>query len=226
MKDYFSKTLQLAYKDLLIEIKTKEMITSMAAFSAIVIIILNFAVTENLSNNYSEMFPGLLWITYIFAAILGLNQSFAFERESGAIKGVLLTPIDWSAIYIGKTISNYIIILSVELLTLIFFIFLFNLTGVITALPKILLVIIVGTFGFVSVGTLLSAITSSSRLQTMILPVLLFPIIIPVVIGSVEATTIALNNGENYLPWIQMLSAYAVIFFTASILTFNYVMGE
>ncbi|OUJ19144.1 ABC-type transport system involved in cytochrome c biogenesis permease component [Methanonatronarchaeum thermophilum] len=226
MRIYLSKTLVLVYKDLLVEMKTKEMLTTMLAFSTMVIIILNFALPSYSVSEFKEIFPGLLWITFVFAGILGLNQSFAFERESNSIKGVLQTPIDWSAIYLGKTISNYIIILSVELLTLLVFIALFNLTWIIEYLPKIVLVILVGTFGFISVGTLLSAITSSSRLQTMILPVLLFPVILPILVGSVEATQLAITGGGDYIPWIQLLIAYAVIFFTASILTFNYVMGE
>ncbi|RZN62220.1 heme exporter protein CcmB [Methanonatronarchaeum sp. AMET6-2] len=221
-KDYITKTLLLVKKDLLIEIKTKEMLTSMAAFSAIIIVLLNFAFTE---TQNLEFFPGLLWITFIFAAILGLNQSFAFERESNSLQGVLLSPVSWSAVYLSKTISNFILILAIELFTLTAFIFLFNLPGVTNSLPAILLVIIVGTFGFVSVGTLLSAITASSRIQTIILPVIMFPVILPVVIGSVEATHLAITGGEEYYIWIRMLLAYAVIFFTTSILTFEYIMG-
>lgn len=224
MSNYLKKVLGIVWKDILMELRTKEMLNTMLIFSILVILISSFAFGSFEKTLLTNLAPGIIWIAFVFAGMLGLGRSFISEKDRGCLQGMMLAPIDWSAIYIGKTIGNFVFMLIMEIITLLVFIILFNFGQILQTPLKLLLIILIGTFGFVSVGTLLSAISVNSKTREMLLPVLLFPVIVPVVIGAVETTTTLLTNSQGYWGWVRILIAYDIIFFVTSTLSFDYVI--
>jgi len=224
--EYFKKVIVLFLKDLKIEFRTKETLNSMFVFGLLVIIVFNFAFDLTRIETL-EIASGILWIAFTFSGILGLNRSFSFEKENSAIEGIILAPVDRSAIYLGKLMSNFFLMLLFEIVLLPFFIIFFNLR-IFSDLPVLFLVMILGTLGFVTVGTIFSAVSANTRMREIMLPVLLFPVSVPVIIGAVESTSFILlgNNQELLWSWIQRLIGIDIIYFVASFLLFEYVIVE
>ena len=224
--EYFKKAIVLFLKDLKIEFRTKEALNSMFVFGLLVFIVFNFAFDLTRIETL-EIASGVLWIAFTFSGILGLNSSFSFERENSAIEGIILAPVDRSAVYLGKLMSNFFLMLLFEIVLLPFFIIFFNLR-IFSDLPVLFLVMILGTLGFVTVGTIFSAISANTRMREIMLPVLLFPVSVPVIIGAVESTSFILlgNNQELLWSWIQRLFGIDIIYFIASFLLFEYVIVE
>ncbi|WP_406671359.1 heme exporter protein CcmB [Methanolobus sp. ZRKC4] len=222
------KSLHIAAKDLKAEFRTKQMLNSMVIFSVLVIVIFSISFGDLLGQKeiVDRLAPGVLWIAFVFAGTLGLSRSFAGEMENGCLEGLKLSPIDRSSIYIGKTISSAILMFMVELLTIPIFIVLFNYN--ITGILGLAIVIFLGTFGFVSVGTLLSALSASTRAREIMLPVLLLPLIIPVIIPAVMATGKVLVDGDigNIGSEIRLLLVYDLIFFVVGQLVFEYTIMD
>ncbi len=222
------KSLYIAAKDLKSEFRTKQMLNSMLIFSLVVIVIFSISFAELLSQPEMlvKLAPGVLWIAFTFAGTLGLSRSFAAEMENGCLEGLKLSPIDRSSIYIGKTISSAILMFIVELLTIPIFIVLFNYN--ITGILGLAIIIFLGTFGFVSVGTLLSALSTSTRTREIMLPVLLLPLIIPVIIPAVMATGTILTDGVigDITSELRLLIVYDLIFFVVGQLVFEYTVMD
>ena len=169
----------------------------------------------------------MVWITFLFSGSIGLSRSFAMEKESDAIKGLLLAPIDRSLIYIGKFLSNLTFLLIIEIITIPIFVIIFNYDFNLSLL-SLLLVIFIGTIGFSAVGTLFSAMSLNTRLREVLLPILYFPVIIPVLINSINITASILSgsslseNGSS----LQLLIAFDIIFLAAGILLYEYIIEE
>jgi heme exporter protein B len=222
---YLRKVLAIVGKDIAAEIRTKEMLSAMFVFSLLVIFIFNFAFDLR-AENQQTLAPGVLWVAIAFAGMLGLSRSFILERDRGVLDGLLLTPVDRSAIYFGKMIGNVLFISLVEVVILPFFIVLFNQSVV--ALPLLAGVVIAGTIGFASVGTLFSAMAVHTRAREVLLPIMLFPVIIPVMVSAVRLTGAILDKtpfGE-VSQWVTLLVAFDAIFIAASFMLFEYVVEE
>ena len=213
-------------KDIVTEIRTKELFSSMLLFSLLIIVVFNFAFgfSVELLNIAA---PAMLWIAFTFAGILGLSRSFALEKEGNAIMGILLSPTDRSIIYAGKMVSNTIFVFIVGVITVLMFILFFNYGFTATLFP-LLPVIFLGSVGFVSVGTLFSAMAINTRLREVLLPILLFPIIIPVIISSVKLSGQVLDGGSVFdaASSLKLLISFDIIFVTACAVTFEYVIDE
>jgi heme exporter protein B len=222
------KSLYIAAKDLKSEFRTKQMLNSMLIFSLIVIVIFSISFGDLLGqpDMVAKLAPGVLWVAFTFAGTLGLSRSFAGEMENGCLEGLKLSPIDRSSIYIGKTISNAVLMFIVELITIPIFIVLFNYN--ITGIVGLVIVIFLGTFGFVSVGTLLSALSASTRAREIMLPVLLLPLIVPVIIPAVMATGTILTDGgiSSISSELRLLVVYDLIFFVVGQLVFEYTVMD
>lgn len=224
MRAYFGKVVAIVWKDLVAELRTKEMFSSMLVFALLVIVIFNFAF-ELKSADMTDLAPGMLWVAFTFAGVLGLNRSFALEKDRGALEGLMLTPLDRSGIYVAKMLSNLIFMSLVELMVLPLFWVLSNLMFFPIALIP---VVILGTLGFVAIGSLFAAMTVNARAREVMLPVLLFPVAAPLIVAAVKATGTVLA-GQPLLRaggWLQLLLACDVIFLVLSILTFEYVIEE
>ncbi|MFQ5791170.1 MAG: heme exporter protein CcmB [Acidobacteriota bacterium] len=229
--NYLLTIAAIVQKDIRSELRTKEMVASMFLFSVLVLLIFNF--TLSLDGELAlELGPGILWVAFIFSGSLGLNRSFASERENRSLHGLMLAPVDRSAIYFGKLISNVLFMLVAEVFLLPLFMVFFNLNLLVELEPAafltFLLVVAVGTVGYAAVGTTLAAIAANTTMREVLLPVLLFPVAIPVVIGAAEATRLLFQNDPFTSPWfwIRLLTVFAVIFLALSWMTFEYVLEE
>ena len=221
---FLRKILAIVHKDIIAELRTKEMLSSMFVFALLVIVIFNFAF-ELRAANVKQVAPGVLWVTFTFAGMLGLNRSFILEKDKGCLEGLLLAPVDRSAIYFGKMLGNLIFMSVVEAIVLPIFWVLFNPP---LFSPALILVIVLGTLGFAGVGTLFSAIAVHTRAREVMLPVLLFPIVVPLMIAAVKITG-GLLDGQplsEMRNWMNLLVGFDVIFLTVSYMTFDYVVEE
>ncbi|MDI6888727.1 MAG: heme exporter protein CcmB [Methanocellales archaeon] len=217
------RCLNIAWKDLRAEFRTKQMLNSMLLFSFLIVAIFGFAFGPY-PERIERLAPGVLWVAFTFAGMLGLSRSFASEKEQGCLDGLKLCPVDRSAIYIGKAISNLILMFIMEGVTIPVFIVLFDYS--IPNLGEIGFVVLLGTAGFVFVGTLLSALTVNTRTREILLPVILFPVLVPVIVSAVSATTKVLSGVLNILDELRILGTYDAIFFIVALLIFEYTIEE
>ena len=218
--------LAIIRKDIITELRTKEIFTSMLTFALLVIVIFNFAFGFS-AEIVKLAAPAMLWITFTFAGVLGLSRSFALEKEGNAVLGLLLTPTDRSLIYFGKMISNTIFVFLVGLVIVPMFVIFFNYSFLDTLLPLVP-ILFLGSLGFVAVGTLFSAMAVNTRLREVLLPILLFPIIIPLIVSAVKLSGQVLDgksvaHGSSAL---QLLIAFDIIFIAACAVMFEFVIEE
>lgn len=197
----------------------------MVVFAILAILIFNFAL-DLAPTDREEVAPGLLWITFIFAGLLGLNRSFAREREQGNLEGLMLAPVDRSAIYLGKFCSNLVFILSIEVVTVPLFAALYN-----VSLPVLTVAVplFLGTVGFAGIGTIFAAMAVNTRLRDVLLPILVLPILIPVVIAAVKVSATAIERRpllSDAGHWLGLLVTFDVLFFALSVLLFDFVLEE
>jgi heme exporter protein B len=214
----------IVWKDLAAELRSRELLSAMLVFALLVILIFNFAI-ELQPNLRSTITPGVLWVTFAFAGTLGLNRSMAVEKDRGCLDGLLLAPVDRSAIYFGKALSNLAFMLIVEIVVLPVYSVLYNI-NVINA--GLLVVIFLGSTGYVAVGTLLSSMAVQTRTRDVLLPVLLFPVIVPVLLAAVKASGGFLQDLplSEIWPWLNILIAYDVIFTAVAYMVFDYIVEE
>ncbi|MDP4087457.1 MAG: heme exporter protein CcmB [Bacillota bacterium] len=215
----------LAKKDLYSELKTKQVLTTMIIFAGLVILVFSFAF-DPANNTTKAVIPGVIWVIVVFSGILGLNRSFLSEQRNDTMQGLLIAPMDASSIYLGKFLANFTMMLVVELVSIPFLFLLFDFK-IIGSIPYFILIMFIGSFGFISIGTFLAALAANSKSSEMLLPLLLFPVTSPILIGVVQATRIILTNMEKFssaLAWIQLVSAYDVIFFVLCFLLIEYVL--
>ena len=223
MGSFFGDVGTLVWKDLLAEARAKDVLAAGVVFALLVLLIFNLALDLS-ADQVTASGPGVLWITFIFAGTLGIGRGLAGERDRGTLDGLLLAPIDRSALYVAKTVTNSLLMGVVEAVSLMAFVALFNVRP---AWPEMLLVVLLGTIGFCGVGTLVAGMTAGSRAREVLLPVLLFPLVVPVVIASVEATAVAMGaQASEVVPWLQLLLGFDVILVAASFLVFEYVIAE
>src|SRR6266545_4239220 len=199
-------------KDLLIELRTKDSINAMIFFGIVVLVIFNFAL-ESIRDSIRLAVPGVLWTAFAFSGTLGLNRMFAAEKENSCLQGLLMIPVDRGIIYLGKMLAAAAFMFLTEVVIFVFSLIFFNLT-VWSEIPYIVLVCFVGTLGFTAVGTLLSAIAVNTRMREVLLPLILFPVVLPILINAVEATAIILNTVDYrvlQLP-LTIMSVFTIVF--------------
>ena len=222
--DFIRAVAAIVWKDLAAESRSKELVSAMLVFSLLAVIIFNFAL--ELDRNAREaVTAGVLWVTFIFAGTLGLNRSLAMEQDRGSLDGLLLTPVDRSAIYFGKMAGNVIFMAVVEAVIVPVFSLFFNRSLFSWGLG---LVVVLGTLGYAAVGTLLASMAVRTRAREVMLPILLFPVTIPLVLASVRATTGFLQRLplEEIAPWLNLLAVYDVIFVAVAFMVFDYLVEE
>ncbi len=218
-RSYSRKVWLVAAKDLRIEMRAKEILGVMAAFSILAVII--FGMAFDLRVPRSEMVaPGVLWGILLFTGLLGLNRSFSGEMDRQTLLALLLTPVDRSAIYLGKLLANlcFMVVAALILLPVMLFIFDVNFFS-----PWILLTILLGIFGYISVGTLFAALTVGIRSRESMLPILLLPVLAPLFMAGLKMTELVIDARSlaSFQNWLGMLVAFDLIFFTAALLVFD-----
>lgn len=224
MKTYLNTVKAVIWKDLTAEWRTRENLTAMLVFALLTVLIFNFALELDIQAQES-LSAGILWVTFVFAGTIGLNRSMAAEKDRGCLDGLLLAPVDRSVIYFGKVIGNMIFMLLVELIVLPIYSFLFRVP---VFQPGFLMVVFLGSFGYVAVGTLLAAMVIQVRTRDILLPILLFPLTLPVIISAVKAS----QGFLEFLPlaevsaWLNLLIVYDLIFIAVAFMVFDYVVEE
>jgi heme exporter protein B len=216
----------LVWKDVVVEFRTRERVAAMGGFTILVGVLFNFAIDPTVVEPQA-IASGLIWMTIIFGGMLGLGRTFHLEEEDGAFQGILLSPIPRDALYFGKVVANFVLLFVVTALVFAVFALFFGLTfgehpwalaGIVT----------LGILGFVAIGTLFSAISARTTMGETLLPILVFPLLIPVIIYGVTATS-SLFQG---LPVsevdgnIRMLGAFALVALAAGAGLFRYVVEE
>lgn len=221
---FLRKVWAIVAKDVAAELHTREMVSAMLVFAVLSLLVFSFALDLRGATARAAA-PGVLWATVAFAGTLGLSRSLAREQQTGCIDGLLLTPVDRSAIFFGKALGNLIFVGIVEAVLLPLSAALFDVP---LLRPGVLLVLVLGTVGYAAVGTLLAAIAVNTRAREVMLPILLLPLALPVLIAAVQATGFIIEGGAlaEASGWVRLLVAYDLIIVAVATLTFSYVVEE
>jgi heme exporter protein B len=224
--DVLRQALVICAKDVRLELRGRTALLSMLAFTALVLAIFNFA-RDPTAVSSTDLAPGILWITFSFAGLLGLNRGFALERENRALDGLLLAPLSRSALYLGKTLANLVFVGAIEALALPLFALFFN-VPVLPVLVPLLGVMALATIGFVAVGTLMSAMAVNTRFAELMLPVLMLPFLVPPVMAAVQVTArlFAARPLSEQAGWLKLLAGYDIVFVTLCLLVFEWTLEE
>ncbi len=212
------------WKDLLVERRSKETLNGLAFFALLLLFVFQFALGAD-RERLAATLPGLLWLGFVLAGLLGLGRTFVLERENDCWDALLLAPGDKSAIYAGKLAGNVLLMFAVEAMLLGLFTVFFN-VDLTAALPALSVVVALGTLGLAAVGTLFAAMTAQVRARELLFPVLLLPAQVPVLLGSVKATE-AILLGEPLSAvahWLKLLAAADVVYVVAGLLTFDFLL--
>ncbi len=223
-RGYLRAVAAVVWKDLVAELRSRELLSSMLVFALLVILVFNFALELDVASRQTVT-SGVLWVTFAFAGTLGLNRSMAVERDRGCLDGLLLAPVDRSALYFGKALGNLAFMLIVEAIVLPIYSLLYDVN---LFHPGLIGVVLLGSIGYAAVGTLLSAMAVQARTRDVLLPILLFPVVLPVLVAAVRATNAVLLGLEaaDVWPWLNLLIAYDVIFTAAAFMLFDFVVEE
>jgi len=224
VKGMWFKVFTIFWKDTVAELRTKEIITSVLVFAVLVLVIFSFAFDPE-AGTMGLVGPGVLWVSFTFAGVLGLNRIFGVEMENSCLEGLKLCPVERNIIFWGKMASSFTFMLAVEIIITPIFLVLFNLPFF---MPRLLLIVMLATAGFASVGTLFSALSMNTKARDILLPILFLPIVVPVIIAGVEATALALEGKSwgDMSVWLQIIVASDIIYFVVATLVFDFVIEE
>lgn len=225
MKTPFLQTVSaIVRKDLRAELRSRELVSSMALFALLSILIFSFALELDREARESAI-SGVLWVTVIYASTIGLNRSMAMEREQANLDGILIAPVDRTAIFVGKLVGNFIFTAVVGCILLPVMTILYNKSLLSVDVFSILLL---GTLGFSTVGTLLATMTVQTRARESLLPIAMLPITLPMMLAAVRATTgiLSATPQEDGVTWLQILVVLDMVYLAASFLLFEFVIEE
>jgi heme exporter protein B len=214
----------VVWKDLRAELRSRELINSMILFTLMTVLIFSLAFELDAEARANTV-AGVLWVTVVFAGMIGLGRSLASEKDRGSLDALLLAPMDRSALFFGKMIANLLFVLVIGLVLALLLTIMFNLTVI---KPLLLLVLLLGTVGFTAVGTLLASMSVHARAREALLPIILMPVVLPILISAVRASNAILNDmpRDDWWPWIQLLAVADVVFLAAAFALFDYVVEE
>lgn len=219
---FWQAALSITRKDLRAELRSRELVNTMGLFALLSILVFSFALElDRIARQ--EAVSGVLWVTVIFASVLGLNRSMALERDQGSLDALLMAPISRTAIFAGKLLANFLFALVVGLVLLLLMTALYNMP---LLQPWILVVLLLGIIGFSTVGTLLATMTVQTRARESLLPIVLLPVVLPVLLAAVRASTAILNNAplEDWVSWPQILLVIDAVYLVLCFLLFEYVI--
>jgi len=218
--------LLIARKDLMIEFRTRSAFLAVLVFALLGIVIFYFA-WDVTAVSAADLAPGVLWVIFAFSGLLGLNRSFAVEKEEGAIDGLLASPVSREAIFLGKALANLMFVLAVQVIAIpaVSFFYGLPLAGVAAPLAAIA---VLAAIGLVVVGTLFSSMAANTRLSELLLPILSLPFFVPIVIPAAQATAKLLSGRPvgDALPWLRLLLAFDLLFVVACTLAYPFTLEE
>ena len=224
MTQFFRPVLVVAWKDILLEWRSRELVVSVLVFGLLVAVMFNFALNIN-QQRITALAPGILWVTFTFAGTLAMNRAFVRDSEQGGLEGLLLTPVSRDAIFLGKALSGFLFMLLAEALLLpVFGVFLnFSILS-----WSLLLTVALATLGFALIGTLFSALAAQTRSREIMLPVLFFPIMTPVIIAAVAVSQGALG-GEGIAGlgrWLLLIGVFDALFLVICPWVFSFIVED
>jgi heme exporter protein B len=214
-------------KDLLIELRTKEAVPAMTLFTLTVYVLFHFGLDRNSLDG--ELASGVLWVTVLLAAVIGVSRLFAAEREQGGIEGLLLAPVDRTALFVAKAAVLFLYLCVVELVAVPAFALLLLGPDLGGAFPELLAILLLGNLGIAAVGALVSALAAETRARELIVPLLLLPLLVPLLISCAQATEPLLREDagpEDLARWLALLSLYDVVFVLVSVAVFDFLLED
>lgn len=224
MRQFLNAVLAIFWKDLLAERRTREILGTMLVFALTVILVFVFAFDLSVEMR-SKAAPGVIWVTLCFAGTISLNRSMSLEKDREGFDGLLLAPIDRTAIFFGKALVNWVyLLITAAIIVPVYALF----NNVNLFFPGFFGVILLGTLGYILTGTLLSSLSLQLRARDMLLPVLLFPVLIPLLLSAVRASTILLQGGikGELSTWFMLLAGYDLLFAAIGLLIFDKIIEE
>jgi heme exporter protein B len=216
-------------KDLIRELRTREMLVSMILFVLLALIVFHYAFSVKEGAELTWFTGGMLWVTFIFAMLLGLNRSFAQETDERCLDGLLLCPVDRVTIFFAKTAGNLIFLLIIQAVAVPVFTLFFVERSYLGDLPQFIVVLLLADVGICALGTLLATISMHTRSRDLLLPILLLPLIVPVLIAATGATTLIFAEGAGFgdlLTRILFLLGFDAVFLVVAWGTYDFAIGE
>ncbi|MCZ6534363.1 MAG: heme exporter protein CcmB [Dehalococcoidia bacterium] len=225
MKEFLRPVFLVTWKDILLELRSREVVIASMVFAVMVVVIFNFALNVT-PETVDILAPGILWVAFAFAGVLAMSRAFVIEKDQGSLEGLLLCPVSRDSLYFGKMLALFLFMTVVEAVLLPIFAVLFDFSAFSFTLIG---VILLATLGFATVGTLFSSIAVNTRSREIMLPVLFFPVITPVIIGAVETSTGAIGSSVNVIGvgrWLQLIAVFDAVFLVLCPWAFGLVMEE
>lgn len=223
--NYFKSIYAILKKDILMEIKSKEVLNSMLVFALLVTVVFSF-VFEPGSQTKNEVVGGIFWVAVVFSGLLGLGKTIVSEVQGGNLEALLLSPVDRSAIFFGKFLSNFIFLLVMEVILLPLFTVFYSIN--ILTHYKIIIIMIIATYGFSLLGTLFSIISVRTKTREIMLPLMLLPLIVPIILGAILSFNVFIlgNPEEEASNWITLITAFDIIFTAVIFAIFSLIIEE
>jgi heme exporter protein B len=226
VRRYLRQVWTIAAKDLRVEWRTRERFASMGAFVVLAGVLFNYAIDPSVVRP-GEIASALIWMILVLGGLLGLGRTFELEKEEDAIEGLLVAPVPRDALYLGKVLSNGVLLGTIVVLTVLVVALFFQVDLTANA-PALALVLGTGTVGFVALGTLFSAITAATRMGNTLLPVLLFPLLVPPVVFGAAATAdllagFPLSAADGNL---RLMAAFALLALGAGMGLFRFIVED
>jgi len=215
----------IAGKDLRAEIRTKEAINASAAFALVILLLFSFAFDLDPDTN-REIASGLLWLVFAFAGTLLLNRSFARELPNDCLDALIAAPVSSAALFLGKALANYVLLIVIELLSLVVFGIFYNVRWTVQ-FPELMLVLALGTWALTIMGTIFSALTVNIRLREVMLPILIYPFMVPALMGAIQLTLDLMAGkpiGGDKVSWLEMLLGFDVIYTAVTVVLVEHVL--
>jgi heme exporter protein B len=214
-------------KDLLLELRTKESVPAMTLFTLTVYVLFHFGLDRDSLDG--ELASGVLWVTLLLASVIGVSRLFGAELEQGGIVGLLLAPVDRTALWVAKAAGLFLMLVAVELVAVPAFGLLLLGPGLGGALPELLAILALGNLGIAAVGALVAALAAETRAHELIVPLLLLPLLVPVLISCAQATEPLLRQdavAEDLGRWLGLLTLYDVVFVLLSVAVFDFLLED
>jgi heme exporter protein B len=214
-------------KDLRLELRTKESVPAMTLFTLTVYVLFHFGLDRDSLDG--ELASGVLWVTLLLAAVIGVGRLFAAEREQGGIDALLLAPVDRTSLFLAKAAALFLFLVAVEVVAVPAFALLLLGPGLGGAMPELLAILALGNLGIAAVGALVAALAAETRARELIVPLLLLPLLVPVLIACAQATEPLLRQEqgpEDLGRWLGLLTLYDVVFVLLSVAVFDYLLED
>ena len=224
MKGLLLPIATMVWKDIVLEVRSRELVVSVIVFGLVVVVVFNFALRPS-PGQAAALAPGILWVSFAFAATLAMNRAFVREQEAGALEGLLVSPVSRDAIFLAKAATSFIFMLLVEAVLLPAYAVMLHFSALSWTLGA---VILLATLGFALIGTLFSALAAQTRSREIMLPVLFFPIMTPVIIAAVAASSRAVA-GETFVElgrWLLLIGVFDALFLVICPWVFSFIVED